>query len=69
MSSRNCVPKHAVLKYNTCIENDRLKMIGVPGEKEFRQNDRCSIRKKLFSKMIAEMIGSEKPENGRKKSH
>ena len=41
-------------------------MIGVPGEKEFRQNDRCSTRKKTSSKMIAEMIGNQKAENHKK---
>ena len=39
MSSRNYVPNQAVLKYNTCIENDRLKMIGALDEKSFHQND------------------------------
>ena len=43
MSSRNCVPKRAVLKYNTCIENDRLKMIGALDEKHFHQNDRSKM--------------------------
>ena len=43
MSSRNCVPKQAVLKYNTCIENDRLKMIGALDEKHFHQNDRSKM--------------------------
>ena len=43
MSSRNCVPKQAVLKYNTCIENDRLKMIGALDENNFHQNDRLKM--------------------------
>ena len=43
MSSRNCVPKQAVLKYNTCIENDRLKMIGALDEKKNHQNDRLKM--------------------------
>ena len=43
MSSQNSLPKRAVLKHNTYIENDRLKMFGALDEKNFHQNDRLKM--------------------------
>ena len=43
-------------------------MIGRPGEEKTTKMI-AAQSKKIFSKMIAEMIGSEKPEYGRKKGH
>ena len=37
------VPKRAVLKYNMCVENDRLEMIGALDEKLSHQNDRLKM--------------------------
>ena len=63
--------KHDVAKQATGSgnTNDRLKMIGRPGEKNKSTKMIAAQSKKNFGKMIAEMIGSEKPEYGRKKGH
>ena len=37
------VPKRAVLKYNICVENVRLEMIGALDEKLSHQNDRLKM--------------------------
>ena len=37
------VPKRAVLKYNICVENDRLEMIDALDEKLSHQNDRLKM--------------------------
>ena len=62
--------KHDVAKQATGSgnTNDRLKMIGRPGEKKITKMIAAQSKKNI-GKMIAEMIGSKKPENEREKIH
>ena len=42
-TNEKVVPKRAVLKYNICVENIRLEMIGALDEKLSHQNDRLKM--------------------------